>query len=451
MKTTTRYPLKNLALALLLALFASPAFAQVGVGTTTPNADAQLDVVSTSKGLLIPRLSLTGTANVAPLSAHVAGMLVYNSATAGDVTPGFYYNDGTKWVRVGDAAGGDPTNDAWVNDNANTRIHLGTLSDGTTARTAGTEFVALDNGNVAIGSASMTTPIYGSGSHKGMQITTDGGSATLGLESYRNTTNGAKIWSFGSRGTKAAPVNRNNGDYILELNASTYDGTNFNNNARIALAVDNIGTVIPGTSAPGLISFRTTPDGSTSDVERMRINSLGNVGVGTTAPSASLTVASSTKNPVIMSEATGAFNPTFATYGSTNNKSWTIQQTMASGDRLSFQAWDGKYPSLSNPKFVMAIMPTGRVGINNGSPTNDLHVLSTANPLRLEGLQTSNTNSLMSVDATGVVTKASTTGAIQMPVGTTAQRPAAPSVGMMRFNTTLNTFEGWNGTIWQAL
>lgn len=32
------------------------------------------------------------------------GMVVYNTATAGNVIPGFYYNDGSKWVHIADAA-----------------------------------------------------------------------------------------------------------------------------------------------------------------------------------------------------------------------------------------------------------------------------------------------------------------------------------------------------------
>ncbi|MET7257500.1 tail fiber domain-containing protein [Dyadobacter fermentans] len=83
-----------------LTWLASPLFAQVKVGDnpTTINANSMLEVESTSKGLLLPRLPLTQTTNPAPLNAHVAGMTVYNTATANDVVPGFYYNDGTKWV-----------------------------------------------------------------------------------------------------------------------------------------------------------------------------------------------------------------------------------------------------------------------------------------------------------------------------------------------------------------
>jgi hypothetical protein len=79
--------------------------AQVTIGSNAePNANAVLDLVSTNKGLLLPRLALTSTTAAAPLSAHVAGMTVYNTATASTgatyVSPGFYYNDGTKWVRL---------------------------------------------------------------------------------------------------------------------------------------------------------------------------------------------------------------------------------------------------------------------------------------------------------------------------------------------------------------
>lgn len=93
---------KQIFNTLALALFATATFAQVKVGNnpTTINADAVLEMESTNKGLLLPRVALTGTTNTAPMSAHVAGMAVYNTATAGDVTPGYYINDGTQWIRV---------------------------------------------------------------------------------------------------------------------------------------------------------------------------------------------------------------------------------------------------------------------------------------------------------------------------------------------------------------
>lgn len=43
------------------------------------------------------------------------------------------------------------------------------------------------------------------------------------------------------------------------------------------------------------------------------------------------------------------------------------------------------------------------------------------------------------------------TGAIKVPVGSTALRPAVPELGMIRFNTTLGEWEGYDGTEWRGI
>jgi hypothetical protein len=40
------------------------------------------------------------------------------------------------------------------------------------------------------------------------------------------------------------------------------------------------------------------------------------------------------------------------------------------------------------------------------------------------------------------------TGVLDLPVGTTAERPGTPTSGMIRFNSSLTQFEGYNGTAW---
>jgi len=51
--------------------------------------------------------------------------------------------------------------------------------------------------------------------------------------------------------------------------------------------------------------------------------------------------------------------------------------------------------------------------------------------------------------ANGVLSYAdSSTGGLYLPVGTTAQRPASPATGQMRFNTTTGSVEVYNGTSW---
>ena len=51
--------------------------------------------------------------------------------------------------------------------------------------------------------------------------------------------------------------------------------------------------------------------------------------------------------------------------------------------------------------------------------------------------------------ANGVLSYAdSSTGGLFLPTGTTAQRPASPVIGQIRFNSTTNTVEVYNGSVW---
>ncbi|MCV9928544.1 hypothetical protein OIU83_12825 [Flavobacterium sp. LS1R49] len=74
--------------------------AQTGIGTNNPDNSAQLDVYSNKRGVLLPRLQLVRTTEQGPVTGPVASLLIYNTSTINDVTPGFYYWEGTKWVRI---------------------------------------------------------------------------------------------------------------------------------------------------------------------------------------------------------------------------------------------------------------------------------------------------------------------------------------------------------------
>lgn len=95
-------------LALLVPAFLNAQVLITNYQTTAePNEDALMELrsLANDKGLRMPRVALTATNLAAPLSAHVAGMTVYNTQISGtapyDVIPGFYYNDGTAWHRIG--------------------------------------------------------------------------------------------------------------------------------------------------------------------------------------------------------------------------------------------------------------------------------------------------------------------------------------------------------------
>ncbi|MFC3197284.1 hypothetical protein ACFOET_06640, partial [Parapedobacter deserti] len=98
---------RKLLLTLVSVFVMGAAFSQQKVkdgtvdGNVSPNEDAILELESANKGLLHTRVALVGVNNPAPLNSHVAGMMVFNTATTNDVVPGIYYNDGSKWVLVG--------------------------------------------------------------------------------------------------------------------------------------------------------------------------------------------------------------------------------------------------------------------------------------------------------------------------------------------------------------
>ncbi|NBX28494.1 MAG: hypothetical protein EBR55_09685 [Chitinophagia bacterium] len=86
---------------LCCVLVSVTSFAQVGVGTTSPNASAILEVSSTNKGVLLPSVNLTSnTMDLDGNSSTVqpVGMLVYNSGNV--LTKGYCYWSGTEWRSI---------------------------------------------------------------------------------------------------------------------------------------------------------------------------------------------------------------------------------------------------------------------------------------------------------------------------------------------------------------
>src|SRR5690554_142620 len=75
-------------------LFCFQIHAQVGIGTTTPHESSILDVESTDKGILIPRLTTAERDAIAP-PADGRGLLVYNTDTST-----FWYFDGAIWIEL---------------------------------------------------------------------------------------------------------------------------------------------------------------------------------------------------------------------------------------------------------------------------------------------------------------------------------------------------------------
>lgn len=149
--------IKQIITLVFVVFFVSTAQAQTGIGTATPDASAKLEIASTAKGLLIPRMtSVQRTAIPNPAN----GLLVYQT----DGVTGFYLNSGTavspSWIRVNTDWTKSGNDISYTSGNVSTTGNLtggnvatSTLS-GFTANfntiTTGTSYplVAADNGKI---------------------------------------------------------------------------------------------------------------------------------------------------------------------------------------------------------------------------------------------------------------------------------------------------------------
>jgi len=74
-----------------------PSTGAAGIGTLTPNASSLLDISSTTKGILIPRMT---QAQRDAIVGPATGLMIYQTTN----TPGFYYYSGTAWTAVSKGA-----------------------------------------------------------------------------------------------------------------------------------------------------------------------------------------------------------------------------------------------------------------------------------------------------------------------------------------------------------
>jgi hypothetical protein len=126
-----------------------------------------------------------------------------------------------------------------------------------------------------------------------MRLQVEANDSNAGVSITRNTNDGVgpNYRFYKTRGTSLGSNTAvASGDYLGHLQWYGADGTNPIVAGEIRCEVDNT----PGTSdMPGRLTFSTTSDGASSVTERMRIDSVGNVGIGTTTLTSKLNVAGS--------------------------------------------------------------------------------------------------------------------------------------------------------------
>ena len=416
--------LQTLNLITLLFFFVSLAQGQVGIGTSSPEASARLQVDANSstnaKGFLAPRVTSTVRDNI---TTPAPGLLVYQT----DGTAGFYYYNGTAWVRLIVSA-----------DNAANVTGTVAVANG------GTGLSNLDHGLIPFGYG--TSAFGSSGDLKwnvpaaalGIGVSNPGNDFGSKLDIQGNATfrthganraliidgdaNYARIFTGAVSGTPAdlvlgtyASGTQNHFNQVFLKQSNGFVGIR-NSNPATALDVDGAVTatsiaspsITGGSGTTQSVTYKTTTGvgasgadhifqvGNNGATEAMRITNGGNVGIGTTAPTAGLEILTDgsqlnalrvTSNQAYSSSPDAGIGFQFkyntaGTYTSGAVISGIKENTTDGNQSGSLRFMTNSAGTIAER---MRISSSGNMGIGTTSPGSRFHVKSNGSIMRIEG------------------------------------------------------------------
>lgn len=252
----------------------------------------------TSNGTLNEVMRLSENAGMsigityAPLVPPIHGLIVQGNVGIGTSVPGnnLHVAGG---VRVSNLAGSGPVFANTIGD-----LFLNTVTGISGAGTTGGVAFWNTNNTLTANGANLfwnnTTERLGIGNSNPqsvLHISSDNtnNSENLILDAAESSASrGPGIAMLRAKGTLVAPTAVVSGDYLGSIVANGRTATQYNRSASINFEVD---AAVSGTFVPGRIVFSTTSStGASTEAERMRINSNGNVGIGISTPLARLHV-----------------------------------------------------------------------------------------------------------------------------------------------------------------
>lgn len=199
---------KLFAIHFLFMTVAATAQVKIGDNPGTINSNSLVEMESTNKGFLAPRVVLNSISSVSPLSGTVpAGMLVYSSG--GLLTNGYYYWDGTEWKKLENG-----------NKNLVSKTASCTLVKGETVVLASNDIVitlpvvtATDNG--------LEISIKNVGSHTDLVIVKGSSGATIdGSDSVNLTRYEGEVY-IASAGNWVIKGHKSNSDHLMDVNPNS--------------------------------------------------------------------------------------------------------------------------------------------------------------------------------------------------------------------------------------
>lgn len=241
----------------LVATIPILAFGQVGVGTSAPDPSAALDVTSSSKGFLPPRMTESERTSI---SSPATGLIVYQT----DGTKGLYVYSGSAWI---------PQASWYTNSASPSSSFIFVTPSGVTSDA---------QSNFGIGSNSLNSLTSGDnntsfGYDAAKSITSNGNNTAIGSSALSATT-----------GTGNTAIGKSSGTTNVSGSYNTFLGT----------SADATANNLSNATALGYGAEVTTSNGiQLGNSNVTQVTTYGSIGVGTTAPTsnAALEIVSTSK------------------------------------------------------------------------------------------------------------------------------------------------------------
>lgn len=401
---------------IVVTLIVSSTYSQnVGINTdgSNPDPSAMLDIVSSSKGLLIPRM--TTAQRTTDISSPATGLIVYDTTTKSL----FYYN-GTAWAEIKESKGIE-------DDEDDTKVYVTSSSDSIYFMVNGVVKMTIDpTGIVNVGGATGSADLrISSGTGQESSISLNSGTSGLRISTTDLGIQDGELNIDNISATDNTDLRINSGtgqESSISLNSGTSGlRISTSDTQPDTLLISNTDGTIDtrmllnsGTGQESSISLRSgstesysiTADGTNFAVavngtDKLVVEPAGNVGIGIANPDGTYAL-----------DVGGAIHSSGVIRSGNSIIIDGVLYEITTDDRIAFKVNSTEY---------MRLVSTGEIGIGTATPSSS-----------------------SALDIT------STTKGILIPRMTTVQRTsiASPALGLLVFDTDVNGFFYHNGTVW---